>query len=76
MIQQTINGRDVYISRKEDSGKYSVWYEGKIFEFNERPVTDQDILKITREKKLIEIYKQCVLLGNLLTELLSPLLSK
>ncbi len=79
MIEQTLDGKDIYIIYNIIRRKYIVIYEGRTLELDERPVTDQDIQKIEQMRKRYIDQKNTdrssIILGNLLAELLSPLLS-
>jgi hypothetical protein len=79
MIQQTFHGKDILIIHNIIRGKYIVIYEGRTIETDERPVTDQDIerLEQMRRRNLDQrsIEGTSIILGNLLVELLTPLLS-
>lgn len=49
MIQQTLNGVDIIIT--EYNNEFIIYYEGETIRTKERPVTDQDILKLKRENE-------------------------
>ena len=79
MLQQTINGKVVIIISIPETGKYLVYYEGKLTEMDERPITDQDgeQLKMEREEarqEIIEIRGR--MLGNVFVNMLEPFLNQ
>lgn len=76
MLQQTINGKVVIIISIPETGKYLVYYEGKLTEMDERPITDQDgeQLKMEREEARQEIIE--IMLGNVFVNMLEPFLNQ
>ncbi len=75
MLQQTINGKDIIIIPILRTGKYLVYYEGEITEMSERPITDQDVEQLERERsrsrqEITEIRGR--ILGNAFASLLEP----
>jgi hypothetical protein len=79
MLQQTLNGRDILILRNWKSGGYILIYEGRTIETDERPVTDQELERINGHRNInrgvsINTDRTVIILGNVLVELLLPLL--
>ena len=68
MIEQTLNGRPITITPV--GSEYMVYYDHEIYFMAERPVTDQEREAIRSEVNNV----RGRVLGNILTELLRPLL--
>lgn len=88
MLEQTINGKHVTIIHNAITNTYFVLYERGIVEMDQRPMTDQDVQRIQIAEQRINdaqqdmtriiaeqrINEQGTLLGNILINLMEPLL--
>ena len=68
MLEQTLNGRPIIINKVGD--EYMVYYDNELVILNERPVTDQ--ARSVIKNQINEIRGR--MLGNVLVQLLQPLL--
>ena len=68
MIEQTLNGRPIKINSV--GSEYMVYYDNEIYFLAERPITDQEREVVRSEVDNV----RARMLGNILTELLQPLL--
>lgn len=74
MLEQTINGVRVTIIHNVITNTYFVYTDEGMVEMTQRPVTDQEAENLEREREEQIINNSGRMLGNMLVELMMPLL--